>query len=146
MSGNSFDRLRRSRDTDSVGLTVWVDGWQMQCCGEPFAVGSDISWTLGDADVDWLEAVLGSKAAEVDSAAEHHGALPKDTPKTAATVSSISAVHCRYALDPGGDSKIRYPVRNSAVLTELPAADGWTPDRGDLQFTGYLVEIFPATS
>ncbi|MGC1287738.1 MAG: DUF6578 domain-containing protein [Streptosporangiaceae bacterium] len=129
-----------------MGLTVWVDGWQMQCCGEPFAVGSDISWTLGDADADWLEAVLGAKATEVDSAEEHHGALAGDAPKTAATVSSISAVHCRYAHDPSGDSKILYPVRDSAVLTELPAADGWTPDRGDLQFTGYLVELVSATS
>ena len=37
-----------------VGLTVWVDSWQMQCCGEPFRVGSQVTWTLGAADQDWL--------------------------------------------------------------------------------------------
>jgi hypothetical protein len=81
---------------------------------------------LDDADADWLKAVLGAKAAQVDSAEEHHGALPEDTPKTAATVSSISAVHCRYAPGPGADPKIFCPVPNLAVLTELPTADGWT--------------------
>jgi hypothetical protein len=118
----------------------------MQCCGEPFAVGSEISWTLGNADADWLETVLGARATGVDSAEEHHGGLPEETPKTEARVSGISAVHCRYAPDPGADSKILYPVRDSAVLTELTTADGWTPDRGDLQFAGYLVELVPARS
>ena len=27
-------------------LLVWVDAWQMQCCGDPFAVGSSVEWTL----------------------------------------------------------------------------------------------------
>lgn len=69
----------------------------MQCCGEPFAVGSQVSWTLGDADTDWLGAVL------------------------------------------------LYPVRDSAVLTELTMADGWTPDLDDLRFAGYLVDLVTAT-
>lgn len=129
-----------------MDLTVWVDGWQMQCCGEPFAVGSQVSWRLGDADRDWLGAVLGARAAGVDAAEEHHGGLPEEVPETAATVSGISAVHCRYAPAPGGDSKVLYPVRDSAVVTELTRADGWTPDRGDLRFAGYLVDLVTATS
>lgn len=25
---------------------VYVDGWQLQCCGSPFAVGDNVEWTL----------------------------------------------------------------------------------------------------
>jgi hypothetical protein len=89
-----------------VDLTVWVNGWQMQCCGEPFAVGSQVSWTLGDVDRDWLEAVLGARAAGVNAAEGHHGGLPDEVPETAAVVSGISAVHCSYAPAPGGNSKV----------------------------------------
>lgn len=38
---------------------MWADDWQMQCCGEPFRVGSEVAWTLGEADRDWLEEMLG---------------------------------------------------------------------------------------
>jgi hypothetical protein len=129
-----------------VGLKVWVDGWQMQCCGEPFAVGSQISWTLGDVDREWLGGVLGARAAEIDAAEEHHGDVPEGAPETVAIVSGISAVHCRYAPAPGSDSNALYPVPASAVLTELTSADGWTPDRADLHFAGYLVDLFTATT
>ena len=62
-----------------MGLTVWVDNWQMQCCGEPFSVGQQVSWTLGDVDQDWLMAMLGADAqVSVDAAEEHHGGLPGD--------------------------------------------------------------------
>ncbi|MFF0303105.1 DUF6578 domain-containing protein [Streptomyces sp. NPDC004562] len=27
-------------------VTIWVDGWQMQCCGESFAPGDAVSWPL----------------------------------------------------------------------------------------------------
>ena len=129
-----------------MDLTVWVDGWQMQCCGEPFAVGSQVSWTHRPCRYGLLGAVLGARAAGVDAAEEHHGGLSEEVPETAATVSGISAVHCRYAPAPGGDSRVLYPVRDSAVVTELTRADGWTPDRVDLRFAGYLVDLVTATS
>jgi hypothetical protein len=81
----------------------------MQCCGEPFAVGSQVSWTQGDVDTDWLGAVLGAKATGVDAAEDHHVGLSEEVPETVATVSGISAVHCRYAPAPRGDSKRSTP-------------------------------------
>ena len=76
----------------------------------------------------------------------HHGGLSEEVPETAATVSGISAVHCRYAPAPAGDSKHLYPVQDSVVLTELTRADGWVSDRGDGRFAGYLVDLVTATS
>jgi hypothetical protein len=125
-----------------MGMMVWVDSWQMQCCGEPFHLGSQVDWTLGDADPDWLEAVLGADAQRtVDAAEEHHGGVPEDTAPTRGTVTAIAAVHCRYAARPRSDPHTSYPVPGSGVLTDVESADGWTPDRGDEQFVGYLVQL-----
>jgi hypothetical protein len=123
-------------------MTVWVDSWQMQCCGEPFRIGSQVAWTLGRPDLDWLNAMLGADARQsVDAAEEHHGGLPADTMPTRGTVTRIAAVHCGYAPRPGSDSRTRYPVAGSGVLTELDSADGWTTDLGELNFVGYLVQL-----
>ena len=110
-----------------MGMTVWVDSWQMRCCGEPFRVGSQVAWTLSGADPDWLGAMLGADAQQtVDAAEEHHGGLPAETVPTRGTVARIAAVHCGFAPEPGGDSRTRYPVPGSDVLTDAESADGWS--------------------
>lgn len=127
-------------------MTIWVDDWQMQCCGQPFTVGSTVSWTLRPADPEWLEAVLGADAAgEVDAAEEHH-AVGTDAETTDATVESIMAVHCRYAVPTGAQTQAGYPVHGSGVLTPTDSATGWTPNTGDLRFVGYLVRLNRSTA
>lgn len=123
-------------------MTLWVDAWQMQCCGEPFRLGSQVAWTVGEAGPDWLEAVLGAEASPgVDGAEEHHGGIPENTEPTRGVVTRISAVHCRYAPRPGGDSRTLYPVPGSGVLTDVDSADGWIADRGEERFAGYVVRL-----
>jgi hypothetical protein len=106
-----------------------------------------VSWTLRDADLDWLTTILGTGLRPAaDAAEEHHGGLPAKAPVTSGTVTSgtvtgIRAVHCRYAPRPDGTSRTQYPVPGSGVLTEVNSADGWTPDRDGLKFAGYLVEV-----
>ena len=39
---------------------VWIDAWQMQCCGDPFAVGDRVAWTVSNAvEREWLETLVG---------------------------------------------------------------------------------------
>ena len=121
-------------------MTVWVDAWQMQCCGERFSVGSRVSWTLAEADINWLRTILDA-GVTVDAAEEHHGGAPDDAPQTTVTVTAITAVHCQFAPAPGADERVLSPVRSSAVLTSVRSADGWTPDRDGLHFSGYLVRV-----
>ncbi|WP_425564009.1 DUF6578 domain-containing protein [Nonomuraea longicatena] len=33
-------------------LNIWVDGWQMDCCGEPFQVGSHVTLKLRRAETE----------------------------------------------------------------------------------------------
>ncbi|WP_067489316.1 DUF6578 domain-containing protein [Actinomadura hibisca] len=121
--------------------TVWMDAWQMECCGDPYSVGSTVTWTLGDLDRAWLTTVLGAEtAAKVNATEEHH----TDTDRVArisGEVKSISAVHCRYAPRPGGDTRTYWPVAGTTVLTRLTSTNDGSPDRDDLRFVGYLVQI-----
>lgn len=125
----------------TVDKAVWLDSWQMQCCGERFAIGDEVSWTLSSPHVEWLTQVLGPDlAGRVDAAEEHHG-IAASTSVTVGTVASIQTVHCRYAPAPDGPARHLYPVAGSGVVSPVTSADGWTPDRDDLSFVGYLVQL-----
>jgi len=131
-----------------VDILVWVDDWQMQCCGEPFAVGSPVSWTLEDPDPDWLAAIVGDDlAARVDAAEEHHRGGPEQGPRTDGTVLSIRTVHCRYEAADPEHPQMMSPVPGSGVVTGTDTADGWEAERDGLAFVGYLVQLaVPANS
>jgi len=124
-------------------LRVWVDDWQMQCCGQPIEVGAKVSWTLKPADdLDFAAAVLGQELAQsLTHAEEHHGGLPDGAPVTVGTVTAIKAVRCRYDRAPGGDDKTLYPVEGTVDLREVSRADGWERDEPDLRFVCYLVDV-----
>lgn len=125
-----------------VTITLWVDAWQMQCCGEPFRLGSQVAWTLRGPDPDWLEAVLGAEASRaVNAAEEHHGGIPEDTEPVRGIVTRIWAVHCRYAPGPDDGPRTLYPALGSGVLTDVESADGWIADRGEERFVGYVVRL-----
>lgn len=64
-----------------IALTIWVDDWQIQCCGESFATGATVSWTLLEADPEDYVVLVGSeRAAEIDFCEEHHGQEQEQTP------------------------------------------------------------------
>ncbi|MGT2528227.1 DUF6578 domain-containing protein [Streptomyces nojiriensis] len=55
-------------------LTIWVDDWQVQCCGKAFAPGDVVSWALLEVDPeDYAALVGGERAAAIDFREEHHG-------------------------------------------------------------------------
>lgn len=122
-------------------MTVWVDSWQLQCCGEPFQIGSQVAWTLKKIDLDWIASLLGAdNPVAVDAAEEHHGGVPKTTVPTKAKVTKIAAVHCRYARRRGKPPVMRW-VPGTGVLTDITSADGWTDDLGEDRLVGYLVGL-----
>ena len=122
---------------------VWMDDWQMQCCGEPFAVGSTVTWTVRtDIDRDWYTRVLGAElAGTITDAEDHHGGddeLPEPT-ELRGTVRTITAVWCDWHNE-GGDTLVAVP--GSARLVERTSADGWEGESTDTtSFIGYLVDL-----
>jgi hypothetical protein len=123
-------------------MRVWVDSWQMQCCGDPIRVGGEVRWTLQEPDLDFARTVLGDTVAmTITHAEEHHGGLPGDTPATVGTVTAIKAVFCMYAAGRVPFERTLYPVTGSAVVRDRAEADGWEPEDGGLQFVSYLVDL-----
>jgi len=126
----------------TVEKTVWLDSWQMQCCGERFEPGDEISWTLQDPNVEWLSEVLGPDlAARIDAAEEHHSGIDASAWVTVGTVASIQTVHCRYAPRPDGPDNYLHPVPDSGAVGAVSSADGWPPETEELRFVGYVVQL-----
>jgi hypothetical protein len=127
-------------------LVVWLDGWQVECCGEPFAIGSRVAWTLDErVDRAWLATVLGEAlAATVTHAQEHHGNLPEDAPATDAVVTRVRAVSCEYAPAPAGsDGRTHVAVPGTRVVVELHDVRGWYEPAAPLHHVGYLADLAP---
>lgn len=122
---------------------VWVDGWQLDCCGEPFAVGDTVAWRLrDDPDVAWLSTVLEPAVARrVAHAQEHHDEMP--APVRRARVVAIEAASCAYAAT-GDDGRTLRPVAGSSVLRPVDRADradGSAEEQAGTRLTGYLVHV-----
>jgi hypothetical protein len=120
-------------------LTIWVDDWQIQCCGETFTLGDVVSWHLLGVDPeDYADLVGSDRAAEIDFCEEHHGRENEHAP-TRLRVLTITEVHCRYEVPPGSTSNVRHPVPGTTELVPVREADGRAVTRPHVEFTGYLV-------
>ena len=122
--------------------TVWIASWEMQCCGDPFHVGSQVSWSLrASVDLEYLTTVLGdSMASQVTHAYDHHSIEPIPEGQTM-TVRSITAVWCRFAKRTDTD-RASYPVAGSGVIEgRTSVTRSREKDEGDLYFVAYLVDL-----
>jgi hypothetical protein len=133
-----------------MSTTVWIDGWQMQCCGEPFQVGSVVSWNLtpvlGSSHVPSILIADGPQITHIEN---HHGPdIPDGTVLTVGTVNAIQMAFCKVAPMSDDDSSVCVPVPSSGWLstrTSASSADGDEGEDDDTHFLGYIVEIVPAS-
>ncbi|MGW4850221.1 DUF6578 domain-containing protein [Streptomyces sp. NPDC004288] len=120
-------------------LTIWVDDWQMQCCGASCVPGDVVSWVLLEVDPEDYADIVGSERADgIDFCEERHGRGEGRAP-TSVEVVSIVEVHCRYGVPPGATDKVHHPVPGTTVLVPVEKADGWAKARPGVSFAGYLV-------
>lgn len=120
---------------------VWIDGWQMQCCGRPFRVGEQVQFlTTSDVDRDFLGVVLGhDAAAALTNGEDHHGLDVGAMSPLAGKVERIEAIACRYELR----DRVMYPVAGTAQVVVRDDATGWEPENEDdgRHFVGYIVTV-----
>lgn len=113
----------------------------MQCCGDPFADGDVVTWTLlPDVDTDYLGNVLGDDMARsVDYCEDHHDRASEQAAETTAVVVAIHSVRCWF-VPSSQDPKLLYPAHASGQLRRVHQADGWDLG-GEAEFVGYLVDL-----
>lgn len=127
------------RQTEVVVSRIWVEAWQLQCCGDPFEVGQPVSWMVTSAvDREYLENVIGAEAAAaVTDHEDHHDVAEGDVRPLSGIVRDIAAVSCHFA--PQG--RVLYPVPGTAVVEMRSHADGWEREEDSLKFLGYIVTV-----
>lgn len=122
--------------------TVWIDSWQMQCCGESFALGDEVTWEVSASpDRAWLETVVGAETAEaITHTEDHHGLLEGEELELTGRVLSIGSASCDYTPSQT-ERRALVPVPGTALLRPIEVADGRDGDLKDRRFTGYVVEL-----
>jgi hypothetical protein len=139
MRARSLVSARLATDNDGMTLTIWVDDWQIQCCGESFTPGDVVSWHLLEVDPeDYVDLVGSDRASEIDFCEEHHGREDEHAP-TRLQVLTITEVHCRYEVPSDSPSNVRCPVPGTTKLVPVREADGRAATRPQVEFTGYIV-------
>jgi hypothetical protein len=135
-----FPKTATMRDVLAV---VWVTAWQMECCGEPFAVGDRVSWSVrNDPDVEWLTAALGADVGTtVTHAEEHHTDDGEDLPRLEGRVVTIKRAWGRFEPVNPGDS-IHCPASGSERFLDVRESDGIERHAfSELSFNGWVVEL-----
>jgi hypothetical protein len=125
--------------------TVWVE--ELDCCGEPFALGSTVTWELhsvDDGERGFLRAVFGEDiAARITDGYERHGAY-EPTTDVVGVVRRIEAVS--WQIDPLADDSPEtdalglYAKPGSLVIEARATAEAF--DRvGGRSCLGYIVDL-----
>jgi hypothetical protein len=113
-----------------VEITVWMDAWQLECCGAVVETKQKASFTLGPPNQARLDVLLGGESPRLDGADETHGAVSEDTPPTTGLVRWIKAVYA-IAPDVPGSGMLEY-----VKITDLAP----TRPRGRV-LMGYVVRL-----
>lgn len=127
---------------DAVKAVVWYASWQMECCGDPFAVGDDVAWTADeDVDDEWFTAALGpGMAASITHSEEHHSD-EEHLATVEGRVISITGAWCAFGPVEPGD-RVHVPIEGSAQFVELEEARAVHRETfPGLIFNGWVVEL-----
>ena len=118
--------------------TIYYEAWQLQCCGDAFAVGDNVEWTcIIPEDYKNAHGII------IDLEEEHHGFA---THSITGKVTKIIAERSEF---PKGTREVWYH-RAQVIHTGIQKADGWESnlkddETTDRTFWGYIVELTDVT-
>jgi len=116
---------------------VYIESWQMQCCGKPFKIGDRIEWTACKWEDDWVDPI-----GKIDYIYENHNVSGKALYTLIATVSEIKAQYYTTELRPSprlNNAELPHMVYVKAI--DVTEADGWDEDAEGLDFGSYMVSL-----
>ena len=114
---------------------VFVDAYQVQSFGgEPFAVGQNVTWPLGQVNRAALTEHVGSDiAAQVSMGVDWHARRAEDTVIHTGVVTRIEGYFCRHSQG--------HVVHGTVETHPVVEANGWEPEHDGVNFVGYLVSL-----
>ncbi len=131
-------KLAITEETNMDECNVYYESWQIQCCGDPFAIGDKVEWT------GFMP--YGCKNAHgiiLDFLENHHGG---SSHRITGTVSKIIAERSEF---PKGKREVWYE-RANVIHEEIQSANGRECELPDDEttertFWGYIVELKDVT-
>lgn len=114
--------------------TVYYESWQIQCCGEPFAVGDQVIWTCSVSSE-----IKNAHGFIIDFEEDHHGL---STHTISGTIRKIIAEYSEF---PKGE-RVVYYHKASVIQRAIQKADGYedgckSDEFSDRTFWGYIVTL-----
>ena len=131
---NYLKTLESEEEKHYSQCTVYYESWQLQCCGEPFAVGEQINWyCLAASEIKNAHGII------IDFEEDHHSL---STHTISGTVSKIIAERSEF---PKGE-RVAYYHKVRVIQSEIPKADGYeseykSDESTDRTFWGYIVTL-----
>ena len=116
----------------------------MQCCGEPFVVGSHVTWTLIEVAHEAFAPLLDARhSPTITHREDHHGGGSEDAPQTGGEVRAIQVLRCSYATTNGSQGRTQRPLAGTTELTVTSAATGREAEAPPQRFVAYVVSLLP---
>ena len=133
-----ISKLEITEETKMDLCTLYYESWQIQCCGDPFAVGDKVEWTCISPS-----AYKNAHGTIIDFEEDHHGFA---THAIEGVVTKIIAERSEF---PKGKREVWYN-KAETIREELQHANGWESDKRDddtteRTFWGYIVELKDVT-
>ncbi len=130
----NISRLGVTEETKMKECVVYYESWQIQCCGDPFAVGDRVEWTGVTPSL-----FRNAHGTIIDMDEDHHGFA---THSVTGTVTKIIAERSEF---PNGKREVCYE-KAATIQEERNHADGWESDlksdnTTDRTFWGYVVTL-----
>jgi hypothetical protein len=122
-----------------MSQTVWVEAWEQACCGDAFAEGSEVNWTLVPPSDGLARIFRVEDGVAVDAVESHHGPDVDRASRTIGVVESIRLVHINYSSESDSNDGNERLIPGSAKVTRVrDSTDARTRER---EFAGFLVVL-----
>lgn len=117
---------------------VFYWSWQLECCGDGFALGDRVTWTAIAAPSQLAVDLGATEAADIAWCEEHHPSKKQRVSTIEGTVSAIRAIWQKYEPSTGATL---VPVTGASKGADVAVADGRVTAEAEYSFTGYVVTL-----
>lgn len=118
---------------------VHYEGWQMECCGDPFKIGDHVEWRVGKMSTEEFD-ILGEYGdMSIDYYEDHHDITDKTDKDTFAHLSGkVTSIKYLYNIYEEINNTL-YP--RQAKVVPVNATTRLYDDMDEYRFNGLIVEV-----